>query len=255
MTSVVVSHIAKTFHDVEVVPALADVSLEVHSPAVVSIVGANAVGKSTFLRLLAGLLQPDSGTITVNGISPSHVRVGYVPQSNPVFPWRRVKDDIAIPLEIQRVPLEARRLEAERLVARFSFDLPLNRRSHGLSGGQRQLVNLCRALVGPEPPELLLLDEPFAALDPISRHEFLGHLQRVMADFGLVAFLTTHLIDLAIMSSDLVVPFKSRPVILLEEDVIPISIPRPRTDSVRSSTEFMETLGKIESTFRVPRAN
>lgn len=255
MTSVYVEQLEKSFRDGasnETIPVLFGVSLKIDGPAIVSIVGPNGVGKTTFLRLLAGVLHVDRGTILIDGEPPARSRIGYVPQSNPVFPWRRVEDDIAIPLEILGLPRDERRAHVKRLVKHFSFDLPLERRTHGLSGGQRQLVNLCRALVGPEPPRVLLLDEPFAALDVTARLEFLIHLQRVFSEFKSLVFLTTHQLDLAVLSADMVVPFRNRPVSCADGQVIPVSIPRPRTVELRTSSSFQGILATVENAFRKP---
>jgi len=255
MSSVYIKQLEKSFKDGasnKVVPVLSGVSMKIDGPAIVSIVGPNGVGKTTFLRLLAGVLQPDRGTILIDGEPPPRCRIGYVPQSNPVFPWRRVEDDIAIPLEILGLSREQRRAHVLRLVKEFSFDLPLERRTQGLSGGQRQLVNLCRALVGPEPPRVLLLDEPFAALDVTARQEFLQHLQRVFTEFKPLVFLATHQLDLAVLSADMVVPFRSRPVSCWDSQVILVSIPRPRTAELRASSSFQGILATVESAFRKP---
>lgn len=255
MTSVSVEQIEKGFRDGasnETVPVLSGVSLKIDGPAIVSIVGPNGVGKTTFLRLLAGVLQADRGTILIDGEPPPRCRIGYVPQSNPVFPWRRVEDDIAIPLEVLGLPRDERRSHVMRLVKHFSFDLPLERRTYGLSGGQRQLVNLCRALVGPEPPRLLLLDEPFAALDVTARQEFLDHLQRIFSEFKPLVFLTTHQLDLAVLSADMVVPFQRRPVSCSDEQRISVSLSRPRNPELRTSATFQGLLSSVENAFCKP---
>ena len=253
MTSLYVEQLEKSFRDGasnEPVPVLSAVSLKIDGPAIVSIVGPNGVGKTTFLRLVAGVLQADRGTILIDGEPPSRCQIGYVPQSNPVFPWRRVEDDIAIPLEILGLPRNERRAHVLRLVNHFSFDLPLQRRTHGLSGGQRQLVNLCRALVGPEPPKVLLLDEPFAALDVTARQEFLDHLQRIYSEFKPLVFLTTHQLDLAVLSADMVLPFRKRPVNCSGGQLIPVPIPRPRTIELRASSIFQGILAAVETACR-----
>lgn len=251
-TAVCIDRIEKSYRDGtsnEAITVLAGVTLKIHKPCVVSIVGPNGVGKTTFLRMLAGLVQPDRGTVLINGQPPIRSRLGYVPQGNPVFPWRRVVDDIALPLEILGLSRDERRSHVERLVNHFSFDLPLQRRAHGLSGGQRQLVNLCRALVGPEPPKVLLLDEPFSALDVISRYEFLGHLQRVVSEVNPTVFLTTHQLDMAILTADIVVPFRNRPVVRMDVPPIEVLFARPRTAELRTSAAFQDMLATVERFF------
>jgi len=253
MAIVVFDQVRKTFRDKlaeEPVAVFESLSLRFESPTIVSIVGPNGVGKTTFLRLLAGILGPDQGKILIDGTDAHKCRIGYVPQSNPVFPWRRIIDDIAIPLEIAGITREQRHAYVQDLVRQFSFDLPLRRRTYGLSGGQRQLVNLCRALLGPEPPKVLLLDEPFASLDPVAREEFLAHLQNIRRDFSLLVFLTTHQLDYAVLASDTVLPFFRRPVALNDGDSIAVNLPYPRTPNTRTGLEFQATLLRIEKVFR-----
>lgn len=248
---IILQRVSKSFPGADGLPlsVLADVSLRLQSPAIVSIVGFNGTGKTTLLRIMAGLLRADSGEVKLDSQSPEQGRIGYVPQSNPVFPWRRIDDDIALPLEIQGVPRSERRRLAAELVGRFSFPLPLHARSNTLSGGQKQLVNLCRALIGNPPPKILLLDEPFSALDPIVRQEFVAHLQAVRKEFNLVILLTTHYLDLAILASDYIVPFRQRPASVTQKDMMPIPFGFPRTSHLRSSAAYQTLLERVENIF------
>jgi NitT/TauT family transport system ATP-binding protein len=243
MAEIVLRGVSKSFPGADGLPfpVLAGVSLHLESPAIVSIVGFNGTGKTTLLRIMAGLLRADSGELKLDSQSPETGRIGYVP--------RRIDDDIALPMEIQGIPCVERRRQAAELVKRFSFPLPLHARSNTLSGGQKQLVNLCRALIGNPPPKILLLDEPFSALDPIVRQEFVAHLQAVRKEFNLVILLTTHYLDLAILASDYIVPFRQRPASVTQADMIPIPFGFPRNSHLRSSAEYQALLERVENIF------
>ena len=250
--SIEIEGLQKVFHDGSskiMTPVLSNVKLSVNGPSIVSIVGPNGVGKTTFLRLIAGVIEPDEGSILINGIPSVKCRVGYVPQSNPVFPWRRVDDDITIPLEILGVPLNKRRSEAAKIVEQFSLDIPLNKRSYCLSGGQRQMVNICRALVGDDPPKILLLDEPFSSLYFVTKEAFLEQLQKIHDKMKLIVLLTTHQLDFAILFSDIIVPFSTRPVSFTDNDIINVPFARPRSNETKKYSEYKTILGKIENVF------
>lgn len=253
MNALRITNLKKTFSDVssnQGLPVLEDVTVAVEDACIVSVVGPNGVGKSTFLRLLASLLQPDSGTITLNGKALDGMRIGYVPSTNPVFPWRRVDDDIALPLEILGFSRDERRSYAAGLLRQFSCDLSPNRRTYALSSGQRQIVNLCRSLVGPNPPGLLLLDEPFSSLDPASRNQLIALLEKVEHVFRTLIILTTHDLDSACAVSDYVLPFRSRPVNFTGEDVLTVPLTRPRSPSALLTPEYRSMRETLHSMFR-----
>jgi NitT/TauT family transport system ATP-binding protein len=252
MSALTVTRIRKTFRDVTATRplyVLDDVTVSVQAPCIVAIVGPNGVGKSTFLRLLACLLQPDDGSILVNGKPLTETRIGYVPSTNPIFPWRRVDDDISLPLEILGMSRQQRRSYAADLLRQFSSDLSPTRRTYALSSGQRQIVNLCRSLIGPEPPELLLLDEPFSSLDPSARHYLLGLLERVQHQFHALIILTTHDLDSACAVADFVVPFRARPVQFSQEDLVAVPVSRPRLHAGDYPLEHCQAREVLEAVF------
>lgn len=227
-------------------PVIAGLTLSLHGPQTVAVVGKNGTGKTTLLRLLSGLEAPQSGGVRVNGQSVRLGDIGYVAQSNPVYPWRRVIDDIAMPLEIRGVPKADRRSRATDLASRLAPELDLMRRSHGLSGGQRQVVNICRALIGLERDRVLLLDEPFSALDPGAREDLVLHLETLQKEFRALIVLTTHQVDLAITCADEILCVTDRPITVAGLQKILVPLPRPR-DQTRNSLDFLVLMAEVNS--------
>jgi len=225
---------------------LRDVSLQVPRPMTVAIMGQNGVGKSTFLKVLAGLLEPDCGSVRIGAKQPTDALIGYVPQDNPVMPWLRAIDDIALPLQVAGIRRAERHERVRELVSRFRFDIPLETRGHALSGGQRQVVNLCRALATPRPPDMILLDEPWSSLDVGRRLELANHLHVIRKELDVPICLSTHQVDLAVYVADLVVFFKENPVTVGPEDIISVSLPTPRDVSLMRSQEFLDQVASLE---------
>jgi ABC-type nitrate/sulfonate/bicarbonate transport system ATPase subunit len=248
-TALRVSSVAKSFPattgDVEV---LRHIDLDVTGPCIVTVVGTNGVGKSTFLRILAGLLEAERGLVD---FTPALVAgaFGYMPQSNPVLPWRRVDEDIALPLQIQGVPRGERRARAREAVGALGVDLPLAARCDSLSGGQRQVVNLCRAMIAMRTNSVLLMDEPFSSLDPMARVQVARHLQTVLDLFRPLIILTSHDLDLAIMCSDVIIPFRHKPVEVRQSDLMRVRLPRPREPEARQGAEYQQLLIELERIF------
>jgi ABC-type nitrate/sulfonate/bicarbonate transport system ATPase subunit len=251
MSLIRVNHLAKAFKgsDGQVNQVLQSVSFEVKGPTVIGLLGPNGVGKSVTMRLLAALDTPDSGSIEIDGEPPINCRVGYVPPTNPVFGWRRTKDDIGIGMEMVGIPRRERHTHVAALLRRFSIDLPLDQRTHALSSGQRQMVNLARALAGHVPPPLVILDEPWAALSSAVQEEFIRHLESIRNTMDTVIFLSSHQIDSAILACDWILPLRERPVCITQDDLIPVNLPRPRPTNVQQTVEFLELLKHIESVF------
>ena len=208
-------------------PAVADITLTVASGEFLALVGANGTGKSTLLRLIAGLLKPDAGTVTIDGrpVDGPDPRVGLVFQEPRLLPWRSTVDNVAFPLELagwSRPRRRARAREMMKLVGLRGVD---DLRPHQLSGGLRQRAGLARALA--LEPAVLLLDEPFSALDALTRERLNVRLQSIWHETGTSVVLVTHAISEAIFLADRVVVIAGRPGHLAAE--VPIGLPRPRS--------------------------
>ncbi len=220
-------------------PALHDVDLVIPPAQFVSIIGASGCGKSTLLRLVGGLDRPTSGTITVGNEDPSVVRgrgvIGLVPQSPALLPWRSVADNVALldqlgPWKGRRVDANTVRRWLERVQLAGEHDLL----PHQLSGGMQQRVALARAFA--IEPSLLLMDEPFNALDEVTRH----HMQTLLVELwrlrqATVVFVT-HSIDEAVKLSDRVVVLGGKPGTVAAE--ITIDLARPRESGIEDTQPF-----------------
>jgi NitT/TauT family transport system ATP-binding protein len=208
-------------------PALDGLSFEVVSGELVAVIGANGTGKSTLLKLIAGLLDAGRGTVAIRG---SQVRgpgpdVGFVFQEPRLLPWRSSLANVAFPLELagwSRNAREARARDLLRLVGTGDVE---RLRPHQLSGGTRQRVSIARALA--LEPRVLLLDEPFSALDALTRERFNVVLQTIWSETGTTILLVTHSIPEAVFLADRVLVLAGHPGRIAAE--IPIRLPRPRT--------------------------
>jgi len=220
-----------------------ELSLEVAAREFVSVVGASGSGKTTVLRAVDGLLRPLRGEILVNGEpvrGPGPSRA-VVFQRDCLLPWRTVLDNITLSLRLRAVPVAERMaagLALIRLVGLRGFERHF---PHQLSGGMRQRVNLARALAAD--PDVLLMDEPFAALDAQTREVMQLELLRVWRDRQKTVLFVTHQIDEAVYLSDRILVLTSRPARLREDIRVPF--PRPRSLSVKRSPEFMALVDYI----------
>lgn len=215
--------------------ALGPLSLEAHDGEIVCIVGRSGCGKSTLLRLTAGLIPPSAGEVRVNGevVKRPSPQIGLVFQEPRLLPWRTVQKNVELGLElfgVAAVHRRARAFEYLRLVGLegFAHVFP-----HQLSGGMKQRAAIARALV--TEPKVILMDEPFAALDAQTRNEMQTELLRIHQEFQATILFVTHSVDEAVFLADRVVVLSERPGRIV--DIIPISMFRPRD---RTCGEFNE---------------
>ena len=228
------------------VTALSEVSLDVPAGQFLAIVGPSGCGKSTLLKLVAGLLRPTTGTVRLNGeevTGPRH-DIGYVFQRAALLEWRSARRNILLQAEMRKMPAErARRRTAELMemtgLTGFEDALP-----HELSGGMQQRVALCRALLH-EPP-VLLMDEPFGALDALTREQLNTEMNRIWRTTRTTVLLVTHSIPEAVYLADRVVVMSDRPGTIRE--VIDVGLPPEREYAATLATpEFAGVAGRIRS--------
>ena len=217
--------------------ALEDVSLDVKPGRFVVLVGPSGCGKSTLLMMMAGLRQQTSGTITISGApipEPDPNRVGVVFQEPSLFPWLTAEDNVEFPLALRRVPKEERRAKAQDALKLVGLDGFGKRHPHELSGGMKQRVSIARGLV--QDPPVLLMDEPFAALDEQTRMTMGDELLRIWAATGKTVVFVTHSLTEAVYLADEVIVMSPRPGRIV--DHLQVSLPRPRTYEMLSGDTF-----------------
>jgi NitT/TauT family transport system ATP-binding protein len=220
------------------VTALEEVSFGVRRGEFVSIVGPSGCGKSTLLKIILGVVPLSSGEALLEGrsVRGPQVGAGMVFQTAALPPWRRVIDNVLLPIEILGLPRRDYRAKAQKLIemvglAGFEMKLP-----NELSGGMQQRVSICRALI--HDPELLLMDEPFGALDALTREIMQAELLRIWAETHKTVLFVTHSIDEAVLLSDRVVVITPRPGRVARD--IAIDLPRPRGPESRSLPLFQD---------------
>jgi NitT/TauT family transport system ATP-binding protein len=218
------------------VEALRGIDLDVGDGEFVAIVGRSGCGKSTLLRLAAGLLTPSAGDVTVGGVRVTKPRrdIAMLFQRPALLPWRSVLDNVLLPMEIFGMRRSAHRGRAEALLAMVGLSGFEKRLPHELSGGMQQRVSLCRSLI--QQPRVMLMDEPFSALDALTREELAGELQRIHMELRATTLFVTHSIDEAILLADRVVVLSPRPGRVRK--IVDVNIPRPR--SLGRNAHFQE---------------
>lgn len=207
--------------------ALDEFSLDLPAGSVTALIGPNGCGKSTALRVIAGLLTPDRGTLGLDGGGAPHPgdsRVGLVFQQPRLIPWLSTIENVALPLALGRVALDERRARAVEALGRVGLAAAAQVRPRELSGGMAQRAALARALVS-DPP-VLLLDEPFSALDALTREAFDSELQLLWMERPLTVLLVTHAVSEAVRLADRIVVLTSRPGRVAK--IVPVDLPRPR---------------------------
>jgi NitT/TauT family transport system ATP-binding protein len=219
------------------VVALSDVSIEVKPGRFVVLVGPSGCGKSTLLTMMAGLLQQTSGTITINGApipQPDPDRIGVVFQEPSLFPWLTAEENVEFPLALRGVAKSERRARAQDALTLVGLDGFGKRHPHELSGGMKQRVSIARGLV--QDPPVLLMDEPFAALDEQTRMTMGDELLRIWAATGKTVVFVTHSLTEAVYLADEVLVMSARPGRIV--DRLQVGLPRPRTYDMLSGDAF-----------------
>jgi NitT/TauT family transport system ATP-binding protein len=206
--------------------ALKDISISVAPGEFVAIIGQSGCGKSTLLSLISGILRPTDGTVLVDGKSvtgPSR-KVGYMLQQDYLFEWRTILENAVLGAEIQGADMGKARERATALLIRYGLGQFLHYLPRQLSGGMRQRVALARALA--QDADVLLMDEPFGALDAITRNLLHGELERIVAETGLTVLFVTHNVSEAVRLADRVIVLSNRPGRIVAEHSV--DLPRPR---------------------------
>ena len=220
----------------DAVLALSDISFSISDGEFISIVGPSGCGKSTLLKILAGLLPPTSGEARLKGTPIRGARrdIGVVFQSPVLFPWRSVLGNVLLPADVQgldKTAMRARAMDLVRLVGLEGFE---NRYPRELSGGMQQRVGIIRALI--HDPAILLMDEPFGALDAMTRESMNVELQRIWMESGKTVLFITHSTSEAVYLADRVIVMTSRPGKI--GDTFKVDLPRPRKLSVMNTELF-----------------
>jgi NitT/TauT family transport system ATP-binding protein len=231
--------VTKNFeHDGKIVRALGPIDLAIESGSFVSVVGPSGCGKSTLLRLVAGLEKPTEGRLRRHGSEldgPSR-EVGIVFQDHVLFPWASVLENVMLPADVLSLPSAPALERARWLLELTGLKDFAGHKPHMLSGGMKQRAAFCRAVLAD--PQLLLLDEPFGALDALTREELSLELSRLWQDLGRTALLITHDIEEAILLGDRIIIMSDRPGRIRLD--MKVDLPRPRDVNTVKNPRFIE---------------
>jgi NitT/TauT family transport system ATP-binding protein len=232
------------------VQALANVNLQVGEGDFVSFIGPSGCGKTTLLRVIADLERPTAGTILVNGVTPEQARLqrhyGYIFQAPALYPWRTIERNVMLPLEIMGFDAKERRARMEKYLKLVNLSGFERKFPWQLSGGMQQRASIARALSFD--PALLLMDEPFGALDEIVRDHLNEQLLRLWNQTRKTVVFVTHSIPEAVFLSTKIVVMSPRPGRII--DVIACEFPRDRTLEIRETPEFLKIAQRVRSGLR-----
>lgn len=232
-----------------VTTALQGVSLDIDKGEFVSLLGPSGCGKTTLLNIMADLIKPTSGNVIINGFTPAEARMqgyyGMVFQSPVLYDWRTVIKNVELPLELLKMPKGERRDRAEEMLELVGLSEYSKHHPYELSGGMQQRVGIARALA--LNPRILLMDEPFSALDEFTREKLHEDLLRIWRKTNKTIVFVTHNIAEAAFLSDKVCVLSPHPGRL--SAVIDVDLPRPRDNSVKESEDFYKLVSKIRNSF------
>jgi NitT/TauT family transport system ATP-binding protein len=241
-----VSHLDVTFADGhEDLEALQDVSFRLANQEFLSILGPSGSGKSTLIRIIAGLIPPSQGEINF-GDGKVQPKIGLVFQQANLMPWRTVLENILLPLEVESTDHQLAEQKALALAHLVGLEDFIHSWPDELSGGMAQRVAIARALI--QDPDLLLLDEPFGALDALTRERMGVELLRIWQSSQKSVILVTHSISEALLLSDRILVLSSRPGRVTMD--LPVSLPRPRLEEIRYSDKFIQMERKLRNSLK-----
>ena len=230
--------------------ALTDANLEIQEGEFISLIGPSGCGKTTLLRLLADLIQPTSGTLLIGGKTPKAARearaYGYVFQAPALFEWRTVRQNVMLPLEIMGYSKQERQTRAEKMLQLVGLEKFAQNYPWQLSGGMQQRASIARALAFD--PQLIFMDEPFGALDEITRENLNLELLRLWRETGKTIIFVTHSIPEAVFLSTRIVVMTPRPGKI--EKVIEVDLPQPRNFETRETPRFFEIATEVRESLR-----
>jgi NitT/TauT family transport system ATP-binding protein len=241
-----IANVTKNYGNAHAV--LESIDLVVAKQEFISIIGPSGCGKSTILKLIAGLAAPTSGTIRVDGMTPLNARetISFVFQDATLLPWRTVQQNIGLGLELERVPSDRREKEIAVLLEIVGLKHVAKSYPRELSGGMRMRVSIARALA--TNPRLMLLDEPFAALDEMSRNRLNEEILRLRAEQQWTAVFVTHSVSEAVFLSDRIVVLAPNPGRIHAE--FRVELPAARTSAIRNSPEFDAMVSRVSHALR-----
>jgi NitT/TauT family transport system ATP-binding protein len=229
-------------------PIIEDLSVEIPCGQFVSIIGPSGCGKSTLLKLVAGLSPITSGTIEIDGMAPANARetLSFIFQDPTLLPWRTVHANIALGLELEHVMRTRRDARVAEMLALVGLNHVANHYPRQLSGGMKMRVSIARALASN--PRVLLLDEPFAALDEITRDRMNEELLRLREEQAWTVLFVTHSVAEAVFLSDRILVLAPHPGRLAHD--IPITLASPRSAETRASIDFDRTVAEVSRALR-----
>lgn len=231
------------------VKALTGVNLDIYKGEFISLLGPSGCGKTTLLRMVADLLEPTEGTVRISGMTPREIRLqrkfGFVFQSAVLFDWRTIEQNIELPLETMGFRKKERRARSKEMLEMVGLSAFAKHFPGQLSGGMQQRVNIARALS--IEPEILLMDEPFSALDEFTKEKLHEDLLRIWRKTNKTVLFVTHNIQEAVFLSDRVCVLSPHPGRL--SAVVDINLPRPRNLDMKESLEFNELVKKVRNSF------
>jgi len=241
-----IAGVSKRYGDAHAV--LESIDLVVAKQEFISLIGPSGCGKSTILKLIAGLAVPTSGAIRVDGMTPQNARetISFVFQDATLLPWRTVKQNIDLGLELQHVANARREKEIAALLDLVGLKHVVKSYPRELSGGMRMRVSIARALA--TSPRLMLLDEPFAALDEMARDRLNEEILRLRAEQNWTAVFVTHSVAEAVFLSDRIIVLAPNPGRIHAE--FRVDLPAARTSAIRNSEEFNSIVARVSQTLR-----